>query len=267
MSRISEILTGKKCFVAFITGGDPSLKLTEEIILMMVKEGVDLVEIGIPFSDPIAEGPVIQAANERALRNGCTTDLLFEMVDKVRRVTNIPLCFMTYVNPVFTYGKERFLERCKETGIDGLIVPDLPFEEKEELSAVCNQFEIDLISMIAPTSKQRILQIAKEAKGFLYCVSSLGVTGERGEITTDVKSMISLAKEVTNVPCLVGFGISKPSQVTMMTKFSDGVIVGSAIVRLIGQYGEGSLPYVREYVQTMKKVLEKKKDSDTNSII
>ena len=262
MSRLSEILKDKKCFVAFLTAGDPNLKLTEELILAMDKEGVDLIEIGIPFSDPIAEGPVIQAANERALNNGCTTDLLFEMVANVRKVTSIPLCFMTYINPVFTYGKERFLKCCKETGIDGLIVPDLPFEEKDELEEICDRFEIDLISMIAPTSNRRILQIAKKAKGFLYCVSSLGVTGERGEITTDVKSMISLAKDVTNIPCFVGFGISKPSHVALMTKFSDGVIVGSAIVSLIERYGEESVPYVSEYVHSMKKVLDQKKALD-----
>lgn len=252
MSRISKALAGKKSFVAFLTGGDPSIETTEQLIIAMAEEGVDLIEIGIPFSDPIAEGPVIQAANERALSNGCTTDLLFEMVERVRKTTTVPLCFMTYINPVFTYGKERFMKRCKEVGVDGIIVPDLPYEEKEELEAVCDHYEVDLISMITPTSKQRIIQIAKDAKGFLYCVSSLGVTGVRSSITTNIKVMVSLAKETTDIPCFVGFGISNPQQVASMSKLSDGVIVGSAIVRIIEQYKDESIPYVRDFVRTMK---------------
>ena len=251
MSRISDELKGKKSFVAFVTGGDPNVETTEQLILQMAKEGVDLIEVGIPFSDPIAEGPVIQAANERALSNGCTTDTLLEMIARVRKETTVLLCFMTYINPIFTYGKERFVKRCKEVGIDGLIVPDLPFEEKDELDVICSNYQIDLISMITPTSRQRIEKIAKEAQGFLYCVSSLGVTGVRTKITTDVKAMISQAKEATDIPCFVGFGISSPSQVALMGKIGDGVIVGSAIVQLVEQYKEMSIPYVCGFVRTM----------------
>lgn len=252
MTRIPEAFKNGKAFIAFITGGDPDLEITEKLLYTMSEAGADIIEIGIPFSDPIAEGPVIQAASQRALEAGCTTDKLFELVAKVRKDISIPLVFMTYINPIYTYGKDKFMKRCKEVGIDGVIVPDLPFEEKGELAPECEKYDVDLISLIAPTSHERISMIAKEAKGFVYCVSSLGVTGVRTEITTDVGAMTKLVRENSDIPCAIGFGISTPEQAAKMSQSADGVIVGSAIVRIVGENGRDSIEPVRDYVKSMK---------------
>lgn len=253
ISRIQKAFENEKAFIAFVTGGDPNIEVTEKLIPKMAEAGADLIEIGIPFSDPIAEGPVIQDADERALEAGTTTDSLFEMVKRVRTCVDVPLVFMTYINPVYTYGKEKFFKNCAESGIDGVIVPDVPFEEKKELADVCRKYDVALISMIAPTSKERIAMIAKEAEGFLYCVSSLGVTGVRDTITTDISSMIKEVRKVTDVPCAVGFGIATPEQAKNMAAISDGAIVGSAIVKLVAKYGENCIEPVAEYVTAMKK--------------
>lgn len=255
MSRIENAFQGKKAFIPFVTGGDPTLDITEQLLYAMEEAGADLIEIGIPFSDPIAEGVVIQGANERALSAGCTTDKLFDMVKRARQRVTVPMVFLTYLNPIYTYGKERFMKRCRECGVDGIIVPDMPFEEKGELLEVCEEYGVDIISLIAPTSKERIRMIAGEAKGYIYCVSSLGVTGVRSEIKTDIAGMVKLVRETTKVPCAVGFGISTPEQARKMAEVSDGAIVGSAIVKIVAQYGKDCVPYVAEYVRTMKGVL------------
>lgn len=252
MSNIYKAFENKKAFIPFVTGGDPDLETTKNLLIAMEKAGADLIEIGIPFSDPIAEGPVIQEASQRALAAGCTTDKLFDMVKEARQRVKIPMVFMTYINPVYTYGKERFMKRCVECGIDGIIVPDLPYEEKEELFGVCESYGIDLISLIAPTSHERIAMIAKEAEGFVYCVSSLGVTGMRTSITTDIGAMVKLVKAQKDIPCAVGFGISTPEQAKKMADQSDGAIVGSAIVKLCGVYGKDCVPKVKAYVKEMK---------------
>lgn len=252
MTRIKNAFANGKAFIAFLTGGDPDIETTEKLIYAMEEAGADLIEIGIPFSDPIAEGVVIQEADERALKNQVTTDDLFELVKKVRKNSEIPLLFMTYYNPVFSYGREKFMANAKEAGIDGLIIPDVPFEESEEVRIFCKQYDLDLINMIAPTSIKRTKMIAEKAEGFLYCVSSLGVTGVRSEIKSDIAGLIKDAKEVTSVPCAIGFGISTPEQAKEMAAVSDGVIVGSAIVRIIGKYGREAVPYVKEYVKSMK---------------
>lgn len=252
MSNIYKAFENKKAFIPFVTGGDPNLDVTERLLAAMEEAGADLIEIGIPFSDPIAEGIVIQEANERALAAGCTTDRLFDMVKRAREKVKVPMVFLTYINPIYTYGKERFLKRCVECGIDGLIVPDLPFEEKNEIAGECEAFGVDLISLVAPTSNERIRMIAKEAKGFIYCVSSLGVTGVRSEIKTDVGEMTAMIREETQVPCAVGFGISTPEQAAKMARISDGAIVGSAIVKIVAKYGEHAVAQVAEYVKTMK---------------
>lgn len=256
MSKISEAFKDTKAFIPFITGGDPSLEITEQLLYAMEEAGADIIEIGIPFSDPIAEGPVIQAANERALAAGCTTDRLFETVKKAREKVQVPMVFLTYLNPIFTYGKERFMERCRECGIQGVIVPDMPFEEKGELREVCREYGVEIISLIAPTSHERITAIAKEAEGYIYCVSSLGVTGMRKEISTDIQGMVDKVRQATKVPCAVGFGISTPEQAQKMAAVSDGVIVGSRIVKIVEEYGEKAVPYVKEYVGNMKKALK-----------
>jgi len=256
MNRISTAFENKKAFIAFITGGDPDIETTEKLIIAMTESGVDIIEIGIPFSDPIAEGIVIQKADERALTNGCTVDKLFEMVKRVREKVNIPLLFMTYINPIFVYGKERFMKRCADCGIDGIIVPDLPFEEKEELSDECVKYGICQISMISPTSQDRIEVIAKNADGFLYCVSSLGVTGVRSQIDEGVAEMIMNVKKLTEIPCAVGFGISTPEQARDMAAISDGIIIGSAIVKLVAEFGRQSIDLVRHFVNIIKDAIK-----------
>lgn len=257
MSKIKNAFEKGKAFVAFLTAGDPNLHTTEQLILAMEQAGADLIEIGIPFSDPVAEGPAIQGADQRALAAGTTTDGIFAMVGRLKEKVNIPLVFMTYINPVFTYGSERFMKRCSECGISGIIIPDLPFEEKNEVLPACNQYGITLISMIAPTSDERISRIAAQAQGFLYCVSSMGVTGVRNEITTNIDEMVAQVRKATATPCAIGFGISTPEQAAEMAKSADGVIVGSAIVKLIAQYGEDSIAPVSDYVRSMKQAIAK----------
>lgn len=252
MSNVKKAFENGKAFIPFITCGDPSLEVTEQLVYAAEEAGADLIELGIPFSDPTAEGVVIQAANIRALSGGVTTDKIFDMVRKIRKNTQIPLVFMTYANVVYSYGTDRFLQTAAEIGMDGLILPDVPFEEKAEFDESCKKYGLDLISLIAPTSHERISMIAKEANGFVYCVSSLGVTGVRKEITTDIGAMVKLVKEAKDIPCAIGFGISTPDQAAKMAAVSDGAIVGSAIVKLCGQYGEECVPYVKEYIKSMK---------------
>lgn len=252
MNKINQAFTDAKAFIAFLTAGDPSADKTVEYILEMEAAGADLVEIGIPFSDPTAEGVVIQDANIRALAAGMTTDGVFDIVRRVREKSSIPLVFLTYLNPVFHYGYERFFAACQEIGVDGIIIPDLPYEEKGELAEIAAGHEVDIISMIAPTSRQRIQTIAKEAGGFIYVVSSMGVTGMRQAITTDLKSIVEVVRDVTDTPVAIGFGINTPEQAEQMAKIADGVIVGSAIVKIIEKYGAGAGTYLRQYVYEMK---------------
>lgn len=256
MSNIRKAFENGKAFIAFITCGDPDLETTAAAVKAAVENGADLIELGIPFSDPTAEGPVIQGANLRALNGGITTDKIFSFVKELRRDVTVPMVFMTYANVVFSYGAERFISACKEIGIDGLILPDLPFEEKEEFRPLCDKYGVDLISLIAPTSENRIAMIAKEAKGFIYIVSSLGVTGTRSEITTDLASIVKTVRENTDVPCAIGFGISTPEQAKKMADISDGAIVGSAIIKLLEKYGKAAPKYVGEYIKSMTDALK-----------
>lgn len=254
--KITEAFSRGKAFIPFVTCGDPSLDVIEKIVNAMVEAGADLIELGIPFSDPTAEGPVIQGANLRALSGGVTTDKVFDMVEKIRKNTDVPMVFMTYANVVFSYGTERFCKRAQEVGMDGLILPDVPYEEKEEFAEVADKYGLDLISLIAPTSHERIATIAKNAEGFVYCVSSLGVTGMRSQITTDIGAMVKLVKAQKDIPCAVGFGISTPEQAKKMAVQADGVIVGSAIVKFCESYGADCVPYIKEYVKSMKDAIK-----------
>ncbi|MCR4840539.1 MAG: tryptophan synthase subunit alpha [Lachnospiraceae bacterium] len=251
MSNIKKAFENGKAFIPFITCGDPNLEVTKACVREAVKNGADLVELGVPFSDPTAEGPVIMEANERALAGGVTTDKVFAMVRELREDVKIPLVFMTYANVVFSYGSEKFISTCREVGIDGIILPDLPFEEKDEFLPFCEKYDVDLISLIAPTSAERISMIAKEATGFIYLVSSLGVTGTRTEITTDLKSIVDVIRENTDVPCAIGFGISNPEQAKKMSALSDGAIIGSAIVRIIAEHGENAPAKVGEFIKSI----------------
>ncbi len=255
MSNIKKAFENGKAFIPFITCGDPDLETTARIVRAMEENGADLIELGIPFSDPTAEGPVIQEANIRALSVGTTTDRVFDMIRSLRSgddAVKVPMVFMTYANVVFSYGSERFIRTCSEIGIDGLILPDIPYEEKGEFVEITRRYGLDLVSLIAPTSHDRIATIAGEAEGFIYVVSSLGVTGVRSKITTDIGTVCSAIKAVSDVPCAIGFGISTPEQAASMAQFADGVIVGSAIVKLIAANGRNSAPVVGEYVKSMK---------------
>ncbi len=254
-SSIKSAFENGKAFIAFITCGDPDLETTAAAVRAAAANGADLIELGIPFSDPTAEGPVIQGANLRALNGGVTTDKIFSFVRELRRDVHIPMVFMTYANVVFSYDAERFISACGEIGINGLILPDLPFEEKAEFLPLCRQYGVALISLVAPTSENRIAMIAKEAEGFLYIVSSLGVTGARSEIKTDLASIVAVVRQNTDIPCAIGFGISTPEQAKKMADTSDGVIVGSAIIKLLEKYGQTAPRYIGEYVKSMKDAL------------
>ena len=252
MSKIKNAFENKKAFIAFLTAGDPNLTKTEEYILAMEQAGADLIEIGIPFSDPIAEGDVIQAANIRALGSGTTLGRIFETVNRLREKTNVPLVFLTYINPVFKYGYEKFFSDCRNCGMDGIIIPDLPFEEKGEISDTASKYGIDLITLITPTSEERINTLACNAKGFVYLVSSMGVTGVRSSFKTDIPAIVQAIRQATDTPVAVGFGISSPEQAGAISKAADGVIVGSAIVRIIEEYGDHAEKALIEYVKSMK---------------
>lgn len=253
MSNIAKAFASGKAFIPFVTCGDPDLETTAKVVRAMAEAGADLIELGIPFSDPTAEGPVIQAANVRALSAGTTTDKIFDLVRDLRKDVTIPMVFMTYANVVFSYGTEKFLAVCREIGMDGMILPDVPFDEKEEFASLCRRYDLDFISLIAPTSEHRIAMIAREASGFVYVVSSLGVTGMRSSITTDIGAMVKLVRAANpDIPCAVGFGISTPEQAARMAALSDGAIVGSAIVNLMARHGREAVPFVRDYVAAMK---------------
>lgn len=252
MSKIANAFKDGKAFIGFLTAGDPTVEKTVEYILAMEEAGCDLIEIGIPFSDPMAEGVVIQEANVRALKHNTTTDDVFDIISQVRQKTDIPLVFLTYINPVFFYGYEKFFSRCSQLGVDGIISPDLPYEEKGEIADIAAENGVDVISLIAPTSKERIQKIAGEATGFIYVVSSLGVTGMRSEIKTDLEGIISDILDVSDVPVAVGFGINTPQQAEDISKIADGVIVGSAIVKIIADHGENASEALKEYVSSMK---------------
>ena len=256
MSKIAAAFDHGKAFIAFITCGDPDLETTGRAVRAAVANGADLIELGIPFSDPTAEGPVIQEANLRALKAGTTTDRIFDFVQELRRDVTVPMVFMTYANVIFSYGAEKFISTCEKIGIDGLILPDLPFEEKEEFLPLCRQYHVDLVSLIAPTSENRVAMIAREAEGFIYLVSSLGVTGTRSEITTDLKPIIRTIRENAKVPVAIGFGISTPEQAKKMAAISDGAIVGSAIEKILAQHGKESAEYIGDYVRSMKNALK-----------
>jgi len=251
MNRIIDAFTNKKAFITYLMAGDPNLAVSAELILAAQESGADMIEIGIPFSDPIAEGEVIQAASNRALAAGTRLDGVFEMVASLKDKMRVPLVFMTYLNPVFVFGYERFFAKCTEIGICGVIIPDLPFEEQDEVKGAAANFGIEIVTLVAPTSEQRIERIAKSAEGFIYLVSSMGVTGVRSEITTDLNGIVAEIRKHTSVPVAIGFGISTPEQSKKYQAIADGVIVGSAIVRIIGEQGGKAKPAVSQFIREM----------------
>ncbi|MFC3867018.1 tryptophan synthase subunit alpha [Helicobacter equorum] len=252
---MNDIFT-HKAFIPFITCGYPNLDISEEIIYTLAENGADLIELGIPFSDPVAEGAVIQKASEEALKNGVSTDAIFDMVARVRRKCNVPLAFMTYANVVFSYGSTKFMQKANALDIQALLLPDVPFEEKQEFEEVCDAFSINLISFVAPTSAKRLIQIIQEAKGFVYCVSSYGVTGVRENINNDVKAMVDSIKSIRDIPVAVGFGISTPEQAKTISRYADGVVIGSAIVKLCAQHGKDAPKHIGAYAKSIKQAMQ-----------
>ncbi|MCL2140436.1 MAG: tryptophan synthase subunit alpha [Dehalococcoidia bacterium] len=259
MNKIEQAFLHEKAFIPYITGGDPDIETSEKLLYALHNAGANIIEIGVPFSDPIAEGPVIEQANQRALKAGCTVDWLFELVERVRAKIDVPIVFMTYYNPVFVYGNNKFAKHCAECGVDGLIIPDLPFEERDELYEQCNQNEITLISLIAPTSKSRIARIASASSGFLYCVSSLGVTGERHQFDDSAKLMIEQVRNVSSIPCCVGFGISTAEQARQVANYADGVIIGSSFVKVIAKYGRDSVDEIWRLGRKIRQAINENK--------
>lgn len=249
MIKIKNAFHNKKAFIAYLMAGDPNLGVSAEYILTAQEAGADMVEIGIPFSDPIAEGEVIQAASVRALEAGTRLDGIFEMVASIKHKMRIPMVFMTYLNPVFVYGYDRFFSRCEQIGICGVIIPDLPFEEQGEAKEIADKCGIEIITLIAPTSEKRIEEIARNAEGFIYLVSSMGVTGVRGEITTDLPVIVSEIRRHTAIPVAIGFGISTQEQASYYSTIADGIIIGSAIVRIIGHHGNQARQALHEYIK------------------
>nr|WP_307991939.1 tryptophan synthase subunit alpha [uncultured Niameybacter sp.] len=247
---------GKKAFIPFITAGDPHLEATKKFIQVLDECGSHIIELGIPFSDPIADGETIQNANVRALKNPIDLDRIFNLVEEVRPTTKAALVFLIYSNMIFHYKPANFFRRCEEVGIDGVIVPDMPIEEIEEFESVAKEYNIHMIRLIAPTSTDRVASIANGAKGFLYCVSSLGVTGTRRELTTDFDEMFSEIQEVATIPTAIGFGITTPKQVRQIKNYTDGVIVGSALVKLIEEKGEAATKDIKGFVEQMIAELE-----------
>lgn len=263
-SRLTEAFAHGKAFVGFVTCGDPDMETTYEVVRAMQASGADIVELGIPFSDPTAEGPVIMEASMRALAAGATTEGALELARRLRVEggVTIPLAFMTYANVVYSYGIERFARECAEAGVDGLILPDVPFEEKSEFSPACSEYGIDFVSLVAPTSEDRIAAIAREAEGFVYIVSSLGVTGMRDRLDGNIPEMVRLVRSATSVPCAVGFGIKSPEQAARVVgaggfarpgeQYPDGVIVGSAIVDIVTRHDKAAPEAVGEFVRAVK---------------
>ena len=255
MNKISEAFQNKKAFIAYLMAGDPDLAASAEYILTAQEAGADLIEVGIPFSDPVAEGEVIEAAGMRAIGAGTRLDGVFDMVASIKNQMHIPMVFMTYLNPVYVYGYERFFARCVDIGICGIIIPDMPFEEQDEAKEIAKKYGVEIITLIAPTSAQRIAEIARHAEGFLYLVSSMGVTGVRSEITTDLSSIVADIRKTTDVPVAIGFGISTPAQAAHYSAIADGVIVGSAIVNIIARHGKNAHKSLHEYICAMKSAL------------
>lgn len=263
MSRITETFQrlkseNKKALVAFVTAGDPDLSATREIFEAVEGGGADIIELGVPFSDPLADGPVIQASAQRALKSGTTLKKIIKLVTEIRKTSDLPIVLMTSYNPVWAYGPEQFVTDAREAGVDGMIVPDLPPEEAEEFEKDCKNSQLDLIYLLAPTSTQkRVSWIGGKSRGFIYYVSLTGTTGMREGLAEGVAEKVASIKGATTLPVLIGFGISNPENAKEAAAISDGVIVGSAIVRLIEANSDAKerVSRVKEFVSQMKQAL------------
>lgn len=252
MNRIEKVFQKGKVLIPFITGGDPNIDVTYELIKVMADNGADMIELGIPFSDPVAEGVAVQEADLRALAAKTTTDSIFGMVEKLRKEIEIPIVLLTYMNPIYVYGTARFMERCAQVGIDGVMVPDVPYEEKSELEADCKANDVKLISMTSLTTKDRIGMIAKEAEGYVYCISSIGELQDVEQVKNDITDMAQLVNGATDVPVVVGFDGGNVEHAIEIAKVSDGMVLENGIVSIVGQYGEEAAPYVADFIKQIK---------------
>jgi tryptophan synthase alpha chain len=264
MNRISETFkrlknNDKKALIAYISAGDPTLADTYELILEMEKKGVDIVELGIPYSDPLADGPIIQRASQRALASGSNIDNIMEMVTKVREASDIPLVIMVYYNSIFRYGVTKFINQLRISQIDGLIIPDLPMEENRELIEIISGTGINYIPIVSLTSKSRIKEIVREAKGFIYCITSKGVTGMRSSLGENLKDFISTVREYTKEPIALGFGISNKETLKEIKDIADGFIIGSAIIEKIEEGLNDNTYIIRstDFLRTLREGLDK----------
>lgn len=260
MNRIDQCFEtlkkqNKKALITFITSGDPDIETTEKTALEMFEQGADIIELGVPFSDPVAEGVTIQKASLRALNGGVNLDKIFACVQNIRKHTDKPLLLMMYINTIFVYGTERFFSSCREYGVDGVIVPDMPYEERGEILDTAEKYGIININLVAPTSHDRIKEIASNSKGFLYCVSSTGVTGVRSSFSTNFDEFFGTIKKYAACPCAVGFGISNPEAAKKMSSYCDGVIVGSAIVKILEEKGSSGVEDVGKFVKSLKEAI------------
>lgn len=249
MSKISEAFKNKKAFVGFLTAGDPSLDKTEEFIVTMEKAGAAVIEIGIPFSDPIAETPVVQEANVRALsaEGGCTTDMIFDMLGRAKDKVSVPIVLMTYLNPVFKYGYEAFMAKCQETGVSGLIIPDMPYDERGEILPMAEKYGVEIISLVAPASKSRIQMIAKEATGYIYVLPSLNAADGRSDVVTDISGIVAEIRQVTDTPVVLEIGVNYPE--AEYETIADGFVVENAIVNIIAKHGKDAEQLIYDYVK------------------
>lgn len=256
MSHIQEAFKNGKALIAFLTVGVPSLEDTVKYVLEMEKAGVNLIELGVPFSDPIADGPVIMEADVKALANHVHLPQVMEVAKEIRKYSNIPLVLLTYYNPVFSYPADRFFRDAEEIGIDGIIVPDMPHEEQMEIRPLADEHGVDIIQMVAPTSEARIRENVKSATGFVYVVSSMGVTGMRGDIKTDLKDIIQVVRDTTDTPIAIGFGIHTPEQAHNMAALADGVITGSGVVDIINKEGNKASEDLKVYLTGLRKGMD-----------
>ena len=254
MSNIKNAFQNK-ALIGFVMAGDPDLETTKEIIISMSKAGADMVELGIPFSDPIAESSVIQSANLRALKSETYLPRIFEMIRDVRKTTDISIVFHTYINPVFNYGYEKFFKICNETKVDGVVIPDLPFEEKQEIKEYADNNEVDIISFVVPTDEERIKMISKDASGFIYFVPSIGATKVMEGHTKELTDVIEVLKKTTDIPVAIGFGINTVQQAEFFSKMADGIIIGNALVKIVEKYGKDSATHIFDYVKSLKNVM------------
>lgn len=258
-NKFVELSTrNEKALIVYLTAGDPSLDITKQLIFALEKAGVDILEIGVPFSDPTADGPVIQAAAQRSLKAGTTLEGVLKMVAEVRKVSNIPIVLFGYFNPIFAYGVKKFAQAARNAGVDGVLVVDLPYEEAKELRDYTDAVGIDFISLIAPTTdKERLKKIVSKASGFLYYISITGITGTAAPKISNIKVEVEKIRKTTKLPVAVGFGISQPEQAREIGRFADGVVIGSAVVRMIDENKnkQNLMQIVSDYLTDIKKGL------------